>query len=441
MKTKNKHIQYIVGLVIALISMIPPMPNILKYLIALVPVLFFGADLTLQYMEGFFKKNYLNKNLAGIIAGLGMIVTGKLGYAALTMLFFSASDYYFDMIFTKASRRIEESSRVTTSFARTGVNGSVSRIPVASVVPGQQLVVQTGDIIPCDCVATSGEAVVDYTNLFGKGDARNAKVGTSCFGGGIVQKGNLTVKVLKPARESMGSVISSATKKAAKPSRFQRKLNGWATLFERSVYLLSIILFIIILIVTKEFATAVSQSVSVLVLSATAGLTKVIPLLNRNALLSGRRRGVLFTDIQALEQSGKVQTVSMNETVSEEVMVQIEEVGAIPAQNGNTALDAVVYRDRARLESDPNPSFKFAVGFFSSKAQATTFEPKSEHIVGAIRTGRNHRNALLLNIICLAVQKLVTLTLIFWLAINPATVLVIEFVAWLFCLINSTKEI
>ena len=62
MKLKNKHFYYIAGLVIAFITMIPPVPNGLKYLLALVPILFFGADLTLKYMKEFYTKNFINRN-------------------------------------------------------------------------------------------------------------------------------------------------------------------------------------------------------------------------------------------------------------------------------------------------------------------------------------------------------------------------------------------
>ncbi len=441
MKLKNKHFYYIAGLVIAFITMIPPVPNVLKYLLALIPILFFGADLTLQYMEELYKKNYINRHLTGIIAGLGLIVTGKPAYAAMTMIFFSAANYFFYKALDKANRRIEESARITAPYARIFADGKTARVSVGSVAPGQVLVLEPGDIIPCDCSVINGEAELDYTNIFGKGELRAAKAGSPCFSGGIVQAGKLTVKAMKSAKDSLASLISYRTKKAQAPSSLQKKINVWAKFLEPAFYLLALVLFIILLIVTKDFPLAVNQASVILIASPVIGLTGTLSALNRNALLKARRRGVIFTDTEALEQSGRLQTVSANEPLSDEVRSKIEETKAILAKGGHTKEDAVLYRDRTRLEADPNPSFKLALGFFSPKAQAAALDSSPERIAGAIRTGQHHRGVFMQNIICLGVEKLALIALVFLLNITPAAAIVIEFAAWMLCLLNSTKEI
>ncbi len=425
---------------IAFVTMIPPVPNALKYLLALVPILFFGADLTLKYMNEFYNKVFINRYLTGIVVSLGLIVTGRLSYAAMTMILFSATDFYFGIITDKASRRIEEHARITAPYAKTFADGKIARVSVGSVAPGQVLVLEAGDIIPCDCSVINGEAELDYTNIFGQDELRVAKAGSPCFSGGIVQTGKLTVKVMKAAKDSLAALIDYRTKKAQTPSKLQKKIKGWAKLFEPAFYALSLLLFIILLIATKDFALAVNQASVILVASATMGLTGTLPMLNRNALLAGRRRGVIFTNVEALEESGKLQTVSVNEQVSPEVLAKIEETGAIPATGGNTALDAVLYRDKAMLEADPNPSFKLALGFFSPKAQAAALDSKPERAAGAIRTGRNHRSVFFQNLICLGVEKLALIALVFLLNITPTAAIVIEFVAWTLCMLNASKE-
>ncbi len=441
MKLKNKHFYYIVGLVIAFITMIPPMPNALKYLLALIPILFFGADLTMLYMEEFYKKVYINRHLTGIIVGLGLIITGKLAYAAMTMTFFSAAEYFFDMVSKKASLRIEDAARISAPYAKSFANGKIARVSVGSVAPGQILVLEAGDIIPCDCTVINGEAELDYTNIFGKGALRPSKAGSPCFSGGIVQAGKLTVKAMKTAKESLAALIDYRTRKAQTPSRLQKKISGWAKLFEIAVYALAVVFFLIIIIATKDFRLAVNQASVILVASPAMGLVSTLPLLNRNALVSARRRGVIFTDITALEQSGKLQTVTANEPVSDEVRARIEETRALLATGGHAKEDAVLYRNKARLEADPNPSFKLALGFFSPKAQATALDSSIERIAGAIRTGQHHRGVFMQNIICLGVEKLALIALVFLLNITPAAAIVIEFAAWMLCLLNSTKEI
>ncbi len=440
MNFKNKHLQYVIGLVIAFVTMIPPVPKALRYLLAFVPILFFGADLVLKYLKELGSKVYINRYLTGILVTLGLVITAKFSYAAMTAIFFSAAEFYFGIMTDKAMRRIEDHARITAPYAKTFADGRIVRVAATSVVPGQVLALEAGDIIPCDCSVINGEAELDYTNVFGQDELHNAKAGSPCFSGGIVQTGKLTVKAVKTAKDSLAALIDYRTKKAQAPSKLQNKIKGWTKLFEPAFYALALLIFIILLIVTKDFALAVNQTSVILVASAVTGLSGTLPMLNRNALLSGRRRGVIFANVEALEQSGKLQTVSVNEAVSPEVLTKIEETGAIPATGGNTALDAVLYRDKAMLEADPNPSFKLALGFFSPKAQASALDSKPERISGAIRTGRNHRSVFLQNLICLGAEKLALIALVFLLNITPAAAIVIEFAAWTLCMLNASKE-
>lgn len=440
MKLKNKHFYYIVGLVIALITFIPPMPTALKYILSIIPILFFGADLTIMCMEEIYKKNFINRHLTGILVSLGAIITGKPAYAAITMIFFSAASFYFGMLLAKASRRIDESSNIIAPCARTLIDGKPARVSVGAVVPGQLLILAEGDIVPCDCTAVNGEAEIDYTNVFGNGTVRTVNPGASCFSGGIVQSGRLTVRAEKTHKESLAHLINRRFKKAQALSSLQKRILGWTTVFQYAVYVISFLLFIILLIATKDFPLAVNQASVILVTSPIIGVMESLPLLNRNALLTARRRGVIFTDVSSLEQSGRLQTVSPNEAVSQDVINKIEETKAIVAKGGYTELDGVIYRDNTRLEADSNPSFKLALGFFSPKAQAAALDPKPERIAGAIRTGRNHRTVVTQNLILPAVAKLTVAALVLLLNINPATAIIIEFITWMACLANATRE-
>ena len=107
MNLKNKQIYYIIGLVVAFITLIPTLPKLLCYVLAMLPILFFGADLTMQYMQLFYKKVFINRHMTAILVALGLIVTGKLPYAAITMIFFSAADFYFERFSKKAMDRMQ----------------------------------------------------------------------------------------------------------------------------------------------------------------------------------------------------------------------------------------------------------------------------------------------------------------------------------------------
>ncbi len=438
MKLKNKYIYYIVGLLLTFITFIPPLPRGLKYFIALIPILAFGCDLTLMYMKDFFEKRYVSKYLIAIIVALGLIVTGKLTYAAITMIFYSAATHYFEKYAAYSLKAIDDASRIRASFARHRDNG---KIPVNQVTAGMPLILMQGDIIPCDCKIISGEAEIDYTNSFGVGELRNVKAGFEAFSGGIVQSGSLAVLALKPASESLVALISAKTKKAHTLSQNQKKLFGYASLFEFALIGAAILLFIILMIATRDFPVSINIASVLLIAASAVGFTSVAPLLSHNAVLSARRRGVIFADMFALEQCSELQTYSPNEALPEETLVKIEETGVIIAKGGYDRLDAVAYRDAAKIEADRNPCFKFALGFLSQNADAQVLDGKAERAAGAIRTAKNYRSVLYQILICLVVEKLALIALAFLLNITPVAAIVIEFAAWMICLVNATKEL
>ncbi len=440
MKLKKKHVYYIIGLVLAFITFIPPLPKALQYIIALIPILFFGTDLALSCMAEVFSKSFFNRYLTAIIVSLGLILTGKITYAAITMILCSAASYYFETTLTKARHRIDDASVIVAPYAKVITEGRTKKVAAATVLPGQTLTLSTGDIIPCECTVTGGEIRVDYTNLFGNGELRVIKTGAHCFSGGIVQAGTASAVARKPAKDSLAAAVNARTIKAHAPSGTHVKIKRIAGIFEPAVYVISILLFAVLMATTKDFASSLNISSVVLVASSGFSLTASAAILTHNALLSARRRGVIFTDTASLEQCGAIQTVSLNEKVSEDVLKKIDETGAIPARGGRTKLDAVLYRDRARLESDPNPSFKLALGFFSKKAGATALDSKPVRIAGAIRTARNYRTVLRQNILCVLVGKLALIALALLLNLTPAAAVVIEFAAWMICLFNTTRE-
>lgn len=437
-KLKSKLALYAAGLVIAFITFIPVIPRALQFILALIPILFFGTDLTLTYMKDFFAGKYISRYAAVIIAALGLIVTGKLSYAAIALIFYSAASYYFDKFTAESKKKIDSFNKIVPASVRLADG---RKVPTDSIIPGTAIILRTGDVVPCDCSITAGEATVDYTNVFGSDSIRVLTVSAPCYSGGIVQSGALNVIARKRPAESLAALITQKTKAAHAPSPLQKKIKKICSVFELAMIALSLLLFIILLIATKDFPVSLNIVSVILIAFSAFGFTSSMPLLCHNAILSGRRRGIIFADVAALEQCGELSTVSFGEEVSEEVYARVEETGVIPATGGYARPDAVAYRDAAKLDSDMNPCFKLALGFFSKNADAAALDGKPERMAGAIRTAKHYKNAFRLNLLCIGIEKLTLIALAFLLNVSPVAAIVIEFVAWMVCAFNSTREI
>lgn len=440
MKKNYRIIAYIIGLLLAFITFIPPVPKGMQYFLSLIPILVFGAEMTVLCMNEFFDKRFINRYLCAVIVTIGLIATDRLSYAAITVMFFSASSFIFDTVKRNAYRRIDSTVVTRTKKAKLIANGRVTLVNTDALIPDQRILLKRGDIIPCDSRIVEGRLSIDYTNVFGKGELGTAEKGGSCYGGGIVRMGEAVAAVKQTASTSFVASIDGASKKAHALSPFQKTVIGIAKIFEPVIFVVSLIVFIAMLIGTKDLSLSVNLASVIMVASPTLSVTAGISALTHNTVVQGRRRGVVFRNMKAVEKCAKIQTLSFNQPVSEAVLRKVEETGVIPAKGGLTELDGVLYSDRARLEYDSNPTFKMALGFTSKNADAFSPEPDPVRAAGAIRTARNYRSVLIQNLLCVSAEKLILLALALILNITPAAAILIEFAAWMICLFNATRD-
>lgn len=437
---KKRLILHAAGLVMILLTFIPVMPGAIKIFFAFIPFALFEAEMIINYLKGFVKKDYFNEHLAFSLACLGLICTGRVTDAALTALLCSAALTVFKESYEKTQRQADNLCRIVPHRAKLITINGLKNVPLSEVTPGESIVVKKDEIIPIDGVITNGDAVIDYTNIFGPSKAIDSSVGNKCYSGGILVSGRITVKTAVRAENSIASVMEAKTRKAHNMSRLHIKVSAFSKRFVPLVLVLSLIMLIALSAATGDFGYSMNVAAVIMIASTAIGMTKVLPLIYHIALIKARRKGVIFNDTASLEALAKIQTLCPNENAPKEILDKIAETGVIPAKNPTTKLDASVYRSKASLESQKEPVYKIALGFFSPQANMTVYDSNMERIPGAIRLASTFKNAFLENTVWLIAEKLALVALVFLLNITPALAILIEFAAWMICLINSTKK-
>lgn len=79
------------------------------------------------------------------------------------------------------------------------VNGKEVLVPSNAIVPGDEVVVHMGNVIPFDGVLTSGDAMVNQASLTGEPLPVHKTTGGYVYSGTVVEDGDLTLKVEKSA--------------------------------------------------------------------------------------------------------------------------------------------------------------------------------------------------------------------------------------------------
>lgn len=436
----RKYILHLIGLVLALISIIKGVPLALKIILAILPLIFFAGQTALSYLKRISKKDFINEYFSALLGTLIILCTGKIGVAALTITLFSAVISIFKDAYNKAQNDIDELCRILPKKAKLVTPQGLKNIPCTDVRAGDTLIVKEGEVIPCDGFVLNGGGSVDYTNVFGPGAPHTMAAGASCYSGGILQSGNMTLKAACDIHQSLAYTMESRTKQAHRMSALHERLINIAKIFQPAFMAFGLLLFLIFIIATGNYGYSMNIFAVLVLSSATLSITKVLPLLYHVTLLNARRKGSLFTTTDSIERLAKVQTLTPCENVTPDDIQKIEETGIVAARNAEKDIDARLYRDKNALLADKSPVYKIALGFFTDKANLCIFDSKAARAAGAIRAARNARSTFFENIACIIIGKLAIISLLFLLKLNPAIAVLIEFASWMVCLVNSTKK-
>lgn len=112
------------------------------------------------------------------------------------------------------------------------VQGQVHDIGATEIVPGDDLLVRPGELVPCDGTVLSGSSHVDTSRLTGEPLPVRAAIGTMLLSGSVNQEGALTLRAVRTSQESQYARIVELVRSAqASKSPLQRTADRWAIWF------------------------------------------------------------------------------------------------------------------------------------------------------------------------------------------------------------------
>jgi P-type Cu2+ transporter len=101
-----------------------------------------------------------------------------------------------------ASRALEELIRIMPSDAHLIGNGATRDVKVATLVPGNRVLVKPGEKVSVDGVVIEGESSANESMLTGESKPVTKKTGDPVIGGAINGEGSLVVQVEKTGKET-----------------------------------------------------------------------------------------------------------------------------------------------------------------------------------------------------------------------------------------------
>lgn len=211
-----------------------------------------------------------------------------------------------------AIRQLMDLSPKTAIVRRDGVESTVR---IEDVKLGETVIVRSGGSIPVDGIVRSGRAAVDQSTLTGESVPVEKAVGDTVAAATINTEGYLEIEANRIGEDTtLSQVIRMVEEAGGSKAPIARLADKIAGIFVPVVMSIAVITFAVWMIAGKAFDFALTNAISVLVISCPCALGLATPVAIMVGTGRGAKMGVLFKNAEALENLHHVDTVVLDKT-------------------------------------------------------------------------------------------------------------------------------
>ena len=194
-------------------------------------------------------------------------------------------------------------------------DGAPAEVRAAELVPGDRIVVRTGERVPADVEVLDGEGAADESMLTGESTLATKRAGDTLWAGTLLAEGPLTARVERGIGEtrlaSIRSLVVRTLSQKAPVERLADKASAWLTL---GILGAAVATFAGWMLLGADAPRALLAAVAVLVVACPCALGLATPLAISVALGRATRAGVLVRVPAALETATTVSRVAFDKT-------------------------------------------------------------------------------------------------------------------------------
>ena len=188
-------------------------------------------------------------------------------------------------------------------------------LPVEEVRVGDTVIVRSGDRIPVDGIVTRGRAAVDQSALTGESVPVEKKPGDTVAAATINQSGYLEFRAEKVGQDTtLSQIIHMVEEAGGSKAPIARLADKIAGVFVPVVMTIAAVTFVVWMILEGDLEFALTNAISVLVISCPCALGLATPVAIMVGSGRGAGMGVLFKNAEALENLHRINTVVLDKT-------------------------------------------------------------------------------------------------------------------------------
>ena len=297
------------------LMIISPEPQLLKYLLYLIPYFLIGYDVLFSAVKNIFHGELFDEKFLMTIATIGAFAIGDYPEGIAVMVFYQLGEMLQDMAVEKSKKSVEELMDVRPDSAKLLVDGKLQTVSPESVKVGDIIVTDPGEKIPLDGVVIDGSATVDTKSITGEGMPRDISVGDNVAAGCINLNGSLNIKVTHEYADStVAKMLELVNRSAERKAKSENFITSFSKVYTPIVVIAALLVAFVPLIFGADFATWLNRALVFLVVSCPCALVISVPLAYFAGIGSSSKKGILVKGSDALEKLSDVSCAVFDKT-------------------------------------------------------------------------------------------------------------------------------
>ena len=194
-------------------------------------------------------------------------------------------------------------------------DGAEKVVPVEAVAKDDIFVVRPGENIPVDGVVVEGSSAVNESALTGESIPVDKAEGDNVSAATINRSGFIKCRATRVGEDTtLSQIIQMVSDAAATKAPIAKVADKVSGVFVPAVITIAVITIIAWLIAGQSFGFALARGISVLVISCPCALGLATPVAIMVGNGMGARNGILFKTAVSLEETGRIQVVTLDKT-------------------------------------------------------------------------------------------------------------------------------
>lgn len=246
-------------------------------------------------------------------------------HAAFRSLYFDSAGMILTLItlgkFFEARAKGRTTGAITALMDLAPKTAAVVREGIEQVVPteqvevGDRVIVRAGERVPVDGTVVEGSALLDESAITGEPVPVGKTVGSSVTGATVSTCGWFAMEATAVGEDTtLAGIIRLVDEATGSKAPIERQADRIAGVFVPVVIGIALATLIVWIAIGRDFATALTHAVSVLVISCPCALGLATPTAIMVGTGRGAAHGILIKDAESLETACSVSTVVLDKT-------------------------------------------------------------------------------------------------------------------------------